>query len=107
MVPPKRKRAKPFLLFLFDLYNPQVQKKAVLSHISILQLGVICEIAYNIHSNKNLVLQAKCGIRKKNRLISALAKKKMNSSEKVILVQKKWLTVLRMAYIMKDLIELL
>ncbi len=57
MVPAKLKQAKPFLLFLFYLYTPQVQKKAVLSHISILQLEAICEIAYNIHSNKNLELK--------------------------------------------------
>ncbi len=65
-----------------------MQKKAILSHISVLQLEAICEIAYNIRSNKNLVLddEAKRGIRKKNRLISALANKKFNSSEKVILV---------------------
>ncbi len=82
MLPQKLKRAKPFLLFLYDLYTPQVQKKAVLSHISVLQLEAICEIAYNIHTNKNLLLEDKGNdqIKKKNRLISALANKKLNSS---------------------------
>ncbi len=73
------------------MYTPQLQKKAVLSHISVLQLEIICEIAYNIQNNKNLDVKedTKHEIKKKNKLISALANKKLNSNEKAGLIQKK------------------
>ncbi len=71
MVPPKLKQVKPFLLLIFDLYTPQFQKKAVLSHVSVSQLEAICEIVYNIITHKDLILEemAKKQITKKKRFL--------------------------------------
>ncbi len=78
-------KGKTFFTFIYDLYTPQLQKKAVLSHVSLLQFEAICEIAHNIVKNKWFVLDVdiRHKLKKKNRVISVLANKKANSSKKV------------------------
>ncbi len=108
MVLPKLRRVKPFLYLFTICTPPKLQKKAVLSHVSLIQLEAICEIAHNITKIKVwcwMWISDIHKLMKKNMVISILANKKANSSKKVALIKRKWLSILRMLYLIRDLIK--
>lgn len=105
--PPKIRRAKTFLLFLFDPLTPQIQKRNLLKNISSVQLECLEEIAYNIYNNNQLPVDKKTShaLKKKKRVIRRLASNKVTDVEKVEMLQKKWLSVLRMLCLIENIIK--